>query len=94
LIALSAIAVAGPTWQQERPPFDRDKAPLMIVLELARSMDATDVAPSRIERARQKVLDLAAARKGARTGLLVFAASAHLVVPPTEDPALLGLYVP
>ncbi|WP_250492065.1 VWA domain-containing protein [Caballeronia sp. GAWG1-1] len=94
LIALSAIAVAGPTWQQERPPFDQDKAPLMIVLELARSMDATDVAPSRIERARQKVLDLAAARKGARTGLLVFAASAHLVVPPTEDPALLGLYVP
>ncbi|SAK45610.1 Tetratricopeptide repeat protein [Caballeronia pedi] len=94
LIALGAIAVAGPTWQQERPPFDQDKAPLVVVLELARSMDAADVAPTRIERAKQKVLDLAAARKGARTGLVVFAASAHLVVPPTEDPAMLELYVP
>ncbi|MDE1180945.1 VWA domain-containing protein [Paraburkholderia sp.] len=94
LIACGAIAVAGPTWQQERPPFDQDKAPLVVVLELARSMDATDVAPTRIERAKQKVLDLAAARKGARTGLVVFASSAHLVVPPTEDPAMLDLYVP
>jgi Ca-activated chloride channel family protein len=94
LIALGAIAVAGPTWQQERPPFDQDKAPLVVVLELARSMDATDIAPTRIERAKQKVLDLAAARKGARTGLVVFASSAHLVVPPTEDPAMLELYVP
>jgi Ca-activated chloride channel homolog len=94
LIALASIAVAGPAWQQERPPFDEDKAPLVVVLELARSMDASDVAPTRIERARQKVLDLAAARKGARTGLVVFASSAHLVVPPTDDPAMLDLYVP
>ncbi|BAN27383.1 vWA domain-containing protein [Caballeronia insecticola] len=94
LIALGALSVAGPTWQQERPPFDQDKAPLVIVLELARSMDAADIAPTRIERAKQKVLDLAAARKGARTGLVVFASSAHLVVPPTEDPAMLDLYVP
>lgn len=94
LIALGAVAAAGPTWQEERPPFDQDKAPLVVVLELARSMDASDVAPTRIERAKQKVLDLAAARKGARTGLVVFASSAHLVVPPTEDPAMLELYVP
>lgn len=94
LIALGAIAVAGPTWEQERPPFDQDKAPLVVVLELARSMDAADIAPTRIERAKQKVLDLAAARKGARTGLVVFASSGHLVVPPTEDPAMLQLYVP
>ena len=94
LIGISAITVAGPTWQQERPPFNQDKAPLVIVLELAHSMDATDVAPTRLERAKQKVLDLASARKGARTGLVVFAATAHLVVPPTEDPAMLELYLP
>lgn len=94
LIAIGAIAVAGPTWQQERPPFNQDKAPLVIVLELAQSMNATDVAPTRLERAKQKVLDLASARKGARTGLVVFASTAHLVVPPTEDPAMLELYLP
>jgi Ca-activated chloride channel family protein len=94
LLAIGAIAVAGPTWQQERPPFNQDKAPLVVVLELARSMDATDVSPTRLERARQKVLDLAAIRKGARTGLVVFASTAHLVIPPTDDPAMLELYVP
>jgi Ca-activated chloride channel homolog len=94
LIGIGALAAAGPTWQQERPPFNQDKAPLVVVLELAHSMDATDVAPTRLERAKQKVLDLAKARQGARTGLVVFAATGHLVVPPTEDPAMLDLYVP
>ncbi|MFM0667691.1 vWA domain-containing protein [Paraburkholderia sediminicola] len=94
LLGIGAIAVAGPTWQQERPPFNQDKAPLVVVLELAHSMDATDIAPTRLERAKQKVLDLARARKGARTGLVVFASTGHLVVPPTEDPAMLELYVP
>jgi Ca-activated chloride channel family protein len=94
LIGIGAIAVAGPAWQQERPPFNQDQAPLVVVLELAHSMDATDVPPTRLERAKQKVLDLAKTRKGARTGLVVFASTAHLVVPPTEDPAMLELYVP
>ncbi|MFM0337156.1 vWA domain-containing protein [Paraburkholderia fungorum] len=94
LLGIGALAAAGPTWQQERPPFNQDKAPLVVVLELAHSMDATDVAPTRLERAKQKVLDLARARKGARTGLVVFAGTGHLVVPPTEDPAMLELYVP
>ncbi|WP_144107878.1 VWA domain-containing protein [Paraburkholderia sp. BCC1886] len=94
LLGIGALAAAGPTWQQERPPFEQDKAPMVVVLELARSMDATDVAPTRLERARQKVLDLARARPGARTGLVVFAATGHLVVPPTADPAMLDLYVP
>ncbi|MFM0605286.1 VWA domain-containing protein [Paraburkholderia sediminicola] len=94
LLGIGALAAAGPSWQQERPPFNQDKAPLVVVLELAHSMDATDVAPTRLERAKQKVLDLARARKGARTGLVVFASTGHLVVPPTEDPAMLELYVP
>lgn len=89
LLGIGALAAAGPRRQQERPPFNQDKAPLVVVLELAHSMDATDVAPTRLERAKQKVLDIARARKGARTGLVVFASSGHLVVPPTEDPAML-----
>jgi Ca-activated chloride channel family protein len=94
LLGIGAIAAAGPAWQQERPPFNQDKAPLVVVLELAHSMEASDVPPTRLERAKQKVLDLAKARKGARTGLVVFASTGHLVVPPTEDPAMLELYVP
>lgn len=53
LLGIGALAVAGPTWQQERPPFNQDKAPLVVVLELAHSMDATDIAPTRLERAKR-----------------------------------------
>jgi Ca-activated chloride channel family protein len=57
-------------------------------------MDATDIAPTRLERAKQKVRDLMKLRSGARTGLVVYAGSAHRVVPPAEDPAVMDLFLP
>src|SRR6516225_1922000 len=87
-MALGIIALSGPTWRRELPPFVEDKAPLMIVLALSSSMTQTDVAPSRLERAKQKIRDLLAARAGARSGLIAYAASAHLVMPLTDDRAV------
>jgi Ca-activated chloride channel family protein len=84
-LTLAIIALAGPTWQRELPPFVEDKAPLMIALDVSASMGQSDVAPTRLERAKQKVRDLLAARVGARTGLIAYAGSAHLVMPLTDD---------
>ena len=92
-LGLAAIAAAGPTWRREPPPFAQDQAALVVALDLSATMSASDVAPSRLERAKQKVHDLVAARGGARTGLVVYAGSAHVVVPPSEDPELLDLYL-
>src|SRR5438132_777474 len=55
LLALGAIALAGPSWRQERPPFLDDKAPLAIAVDLSRTMDAVDVTPTRLERAKLKI---------------------------------------
>lgn len=79
------IALAGPTWRRELPPFVEDKAPLMIGLDVSASMGQTDVAPSRLERGKQKIRDLLAARGSARTGLVAYAGTAHLVMPLTDD---------
>ena len=84
-LVLGIIALSGPTWRRELPPFVQDKAPLMIALAVGSSMSETDVAPSRLERAKQKVRDLLAARAGARTGLIAYAGTAHLVMPLTDD---------
>ena len=84
-MVLGIIALSGPTWRRELPPFVEDKAPLMIVLALSSSMDQTDVAPTRLERAKQKIKDLLAARAGARSGLIAYAGTAHLVMPLTDD---------
>jgi Ca-activated chloride channel family protein len=92
-LLLCTIAVAGPTWQREPPPFVQDKAPLVVALDLSRTMDAIDVSPSRLERGKQKVRDLLALRAGARTALVAYAGSAHLVLPLTEDRAILETYL-
>ncbi|MBR0692277.1 VWA domain-containing protein [Bradyrhizobium lablabi] len=88
-LLLGIVALSGPTWRRELPPFVEDKAPLMIALALNASMGETDVAPSRLERAKQKIRDLLAVRSGARTGLVAYAGSAHLVMPLTDDRAVM-----
>lgn len=93
LLALGALAAAGPTWEQDRPDFLENRAPLIIAIDLSTSMDATDVQPSRLEAAKHKVHDLIARRAGARNALIAYAGSAHLVLPATDDPALLDTFI-
>lgn len=93
LLALGAIAAAGPTWRHERSPFVEDKAPLAIAVDLSPTMDAVDISPSRLERVKLKVRDLLALRAGARTAIFVYAGSAHMVLPLTDDAKLIQTYV-
>ncbi|MEC5385681.1 VWA domain-containing protein [Uliginosibacterium sp. H3] len=92
-LCIIGLAAAGPTWEQVPPPFSDDKAPLVVALDLSRSMDATDIAPTRLERSKHKIRDLMKLRAGSRTGLVVYAGSAHMVLPPAEDPALMEIYL-
>jgi Ca-activated chloride channel family protein len=92
-LAVSILALAGPTWQREVLPFAQDKAALVVALDLSRSMDAIDLSPSRLERAKQKVRDLLGRRQGARTALVVYAGTAHTVLPLTEDTEILEVYL-
>ena len=84
-LTLGVLGLAGPTWERERSPFAEDTAPLVIALDLSQTMDAVDVPPSRLERAKQKIRDLLALRSGARTALIVYAGSAHSVIPLADD---------
>lgn len=84
------IAIAGPTWRLEPSPFAEDATPLMIALKADSSMEQSDLAPSRLEHARLKIADLAEARKGQPLGLISYAGSAHLVLPPTRDTAIVA----
>ncbi len=93
LLMLGAVAAAGPTWEQDRPDFLENRAPLIIALDLSPSMDTADVPPTRLTAAKHTLHDLIQRRQGARTALLVYAGSAHLVLPPTDDPALLDSFI-
>ncbi|TWD52465.1 VWA domain-containing protein [Pseudomonas sp. SJZ131] len=93
LLMLGAVAAAGPTWEQDRPDFLENRAPLIIAIDLSPSMDASDVPPSRLQAAQHKLHDLIQRRAGARNALIAYAGSAHLVLPPTDDPALLETFI-
>ncbi|WP_431064055.1 VWA domain-containing protein [Methylotuvimicrobium sp.] len=86
LAALLAIfALAGPTWERLPSPVFRDDSALVIGLDLSRSMDAADLKPSRLERARFKIADILKQRKDGQTALLVYAGDAFTVTPLTAD---------
>ena len=92
--SLSIIALAGPVWEKLPQPVFREESALVIALDLSKSMHATDIKPSRIERAKLKVLDLIKARKGGQTALVVYAATAFTVTPLTDDDNTIANLVP
>lgn len=92
-LACFSVALAGPAWEREAAPLAMDESALMLVLDLSESMDAVDTPPSRLDRARAKIQNLLARRGDAPTGLIVYAGSAHLVLPPTQDRQVLGTYL-
>jgi len=90
---LLAVAAAGPTWSQQPSPWFAETAPLVVAVEVSDSMRANDLQPTRLDRARFKIQDLVAARTGARTALIAYAGSAHVVMPPTTDAAVLKSFL-
>lgn len=82
---VATLAVAGPAWQREPSPFAQAKPTVAVVLKVTPSMLTEDLAPTRLDRARQKLADILAAREGASTALVAYAGSAHLVLPATPD---------
>lgn len=82
---LAIIALADPVWKKiPRPVFQTNSA-RVIVLDLSNSMQANDLKPSRIERARFKIEDILSLEEEGQTGLVVFAGDAFTASPLTRD---------
>jgi Ca-activated chloride channel family protein len=83
------LALSGPSWREAPAPFADEQAGLFILLKVSPTMEASDLAPSRLERARIKIADLLKERTAAATGLIAYNGSAHLILPLTRDDRLL-----
>jgi len=84
-LAFGVFGLSGPTWKKVEAPGQQLETPLVILLDLSRSMMAADLQPTRLERAKFKVSDLLELNPRARTALVVYAGTAHTVVPLTGD---------
>ncbi|MBE9635481.1 vWA domain-containing protein [Salipiger mangrovisoli] len=93
ILILGALGAAGPSWSRQPDPFAAQSAPAVIVLAVTPGMEATDLPPSRLERGKQKIRDFLELRAGARTALVAYAGSAHVVLPMTEDAQVMVPYL-
>jgi Ca-activated chloride channel family protein len=89
---VAIVALAGPTWKREPAPFADDTAALVIVVKVTPSMKTEDVQPDRLTRSVQKIHDLLALRGGARSALIAYAGTAHVVMPPTRDAGIIDTF--
>jgi Ca-activated chloride channel family protein len=79
------LALARPQWGRGEEEVVAHGVDVFLVLDTSFSMDATDVAPSRMERARYIASELMDRLQGNRIGLVVFSGSAFVQCPLTLD---------
>ncbi|MGE0158201.1 MAG: VWA domain-containing protein [Gemmatimonadales bacterium] len=83
--ACLAFAAADPHWVEpppgEAPPVDR----VVLAIDVSASMQATDVAPTRLASAVEIATELLDALEGQQVGLMLFAGTAYPIALPTLD---------
>ena len=89
---LAITALAGPVWERLPQPTFRDHSALVVAIDLSRSMDAVDIQPSRLQRARYKVNDFINQYRQ-EVALVAYSDSAFVVVPLTDDMNAVELYL-
>lgn len=73
---------------QANPSFEEVRTEgldIIVALDISRSMDAEDMYPSRLRKAKKTMQVLLDKLSGDRVGIVIFAGSAHLICPLTSD---------
>ncbi len=84
-LALLFVALAGPQWGVELVRTVGDARQVVVAVDVSLSMQAQDVAPSRLERAKDSLSTLLDQLRGDRVGVVAFAGDAQVVCPITYD---------
>lgn len=84
-VAFIGIALARPQYGVEWTERKARSLDIIFALDSSKSMLATDLRPTRLDRAKLAILDLVERLESDRVGLIVFAGSAFLQTPPTLD---------
>ncbi len=82
---LAGLALLGPSGERLSHNELKRHDPLVIILDMTPRMLAADLTPNRLQQARHKIADLLQLRGDAQTALVVYAGSAHSVVPLSDD---------
>ncbi len=92
-LILLVFAASGPQIGTRLAPVERKGVDLVFAIDVSRSMDAEDVKPNRLEKAKFEISQMIRKLKGDRVGLVVFAGSSHLYLPLTTDYTAAQLFI-
>lgn len=92
-VLLLAVALAGPRFGTQLREVNREGVDLIIALDVSLSMQAEDVAPSRLERSKNEIKKLLDELQGDRVGLVIFAGDAFIQCPLTTDYSAVRLFL-
>lgn len=94
IACLIVAAVSGPSFRQKNVPVFQTETARVILMDLSLSMDATDIKPARISRARHKIMDFLERTEEGTIGLVVYAGDAFVISPLTSDSNTIASMVP
>ncbi len=92
-LALLIVCLANPQLGSKVEKVQRKGVDLMLCLDISNSMNAEDIQPSRLKRAKQAINQLLSKLKGDRIGIVVFAGTAYTQLPLTSDYGAAKMFV-
>lgn len=87
------IGIANPQMGSRIEKVKHKGSDIVVAIDVSRSMNATDIAPSRLERTKQVVKNLMEALPEERFGIVIFAGQAYIQMPITTDISGAKLYI-
>jgi Ca-activated chloride channel family protein len=79
------VALARPQWGSEVREIEQEGLQVMVALDVSQSMLAEDIKPSRLDRAKLEIADLAERLDGDEIGIVLFSGASFVQVPLTSD---------
>jgi Ca-activated chloride channel homolog len=94
ILLLVILALAQPQWGKEKTTSTRKGVDILFLLDTSKSMNATDISPNRITKAKNSIkLMLSKIDRQHRLGLIAFAAQSYLACPLTVDYGTFRLFL-
>jgi len=84
-LVLFIISIARPVSQMKEHKIKEDLIPIIVAIDVSKSMLANDIYPNRLSLAKQKLLQILQDVKQSAVGVVLFAKSAFVLSPVTQD---------
>jgi len=92
-LVFAGLALVGPRFGTKLREVKREGVDIVIALDVSLSMEAEDVAPNRLDRAKNEIKKMLDALQGDRVGLVLFAGDAFIQCPLTTDYGAVRLFL-